>query len=131
MSQFSTASQRVIEAFAASMEIAVELSPDSTYCFEFAQSGTLSLVPSQDGLRILICLARPPYHLDANSYTKFLQIAGFDLTLGAMVQAGLGENGAFVLATTIDESEFTAELLDQAVFVLTKTFSTKVAEVYE
>lgn len=131
MSQFSLASQRVIEAFAASMEIAIELSPDSTYGFEFEQSGTLSLVPSQDGLRILVFLARPPYRLDADSHMRFLQLAGFDSNLGTMLHAAIGENGAFVLSASIEESEFSVQQLELIVFTLTQIFSRKVIEVYE
>lgn len=129
MSQFSAATQRVIEAFAASMDITGELTPDNTYGFEFADSGTLSLVPSQDGARIVVCLAPPPYRMDPNSHLRFLELTGFAPAIGTMVHAALGQNGDFVLAASIDESEFTVQLLDQTVSTLIETFSTKITQI--
>lgn len=114
MAGFSFQAERVIEAFAAGMGLVAHAAPDRSYGFEFDRSGTLSLVPSDDGGRIIICLARMPGHADDALRTRLLEAAGFDQSVGATVHAALAPDGAFVFAVNVDESDFELPLLHKA-----------------
>lgn len=111
MGQFSIAAERVIEAFAVSMGVAAHAAQDRSYGFEFDRSGTLSILPSDDSKRIIICLTRMPDRPNAALPARLLESAGFDRSLNVMVHAGLAPDGAFVLVAGIDESDFDLQML--------------------
>lgn len=121
--QFSTASQHVIEAFAANMGITAQTAADNSYAFVFAQSGVLTIIPSEDGQRIIICLALDKHKIDPLFHDRFIRLGGPDFHLGIMLHTAMGENGSFVLATSIDQADFTLQLLDQIVFTLIDSFA--------
>ena len=116
--QFSARSQRVVESFAANMGITAQPAPDNSYGFEFTRSGVLSIAPSQDGSRIVVFLAQDGHEVDPIFHDKFPRLAGPHLPLGLMLHAAMGENGSVVLATSIDETDFTLQLLDQTISAL-------------
>jgi hypothetical protein len=115
---FSAASQNVIDTFAANMGITAQPAPDNSYGFEFAQSGLLSIIPSEDGSRVIICLALDQQHVDPLFHDRFSRLGGPHPRLGIMLHAAMGENGSFVLATGIEQTDFTHQLLDQTVSTL-------------
>jgi hypothetical protein len=112
MAQFSMAAEQVIEAFAASMGVVAQAAPDRSYGFEFDSSGTLSLVPSDDSKRIIVCLTRMRDQPNAGLSARLLESAGFDPAVNTTVHAGLGPDGAVVLAAGIDENDFDLQILD-------------------
>ena len=121
---FSAASQRVIEAFAATMGVEARAAPDNSYGFELARSGVLSLIPTPDADRILVCLARDARRVDASSYADFVKLTRPHLDLGTMLHAAIGENGTLMLAASIDEPDLTIQRLDQTVSTLVEIFTT-------
>lgn len=111
---FSTMARRVIESFAANMGMSAHAAADHSYGFDFARSGTLSIIPSEDGKRIIICLTRVPYRPDISMQMRLLSLAGFDSLSSATIHAGIAPNGMFVLALNIEEERFDAQLLNNS-----------------
>jgi type III secretion system chaperone SycN len=118
MASFSTATRRVIEQFAANMGVTAQAAADHSYGFEFARSGRLSIVPSEDGERVIVCLARVPHRVDTSMQRRLLDLAGFDPMSGAMVHAGMAPDGTFVFALNLEEERFDMQLLDEALSTL-------------
>jgi type III secretion system chaperone SycN len=114
MATFSTMAKRVIESFAANMGVTARAAADHSYGFEFARSGRLSIVPSEDGERVIVCLARVPHRADTSMQRRLLNLAGFDSAGNAMVHAGMAPDGTFVLALSLEEERFDMQLLDEA-----------------
>jgi type III secretion system chaperone SycN len=114
MAAFSTMARRVIESFAANMGVAAQPAADHSYGFQFARSGRLSIVPSEDGERIIVCLARVPHRADTSTQRRLFGLAGFDPASGAMVHAGMTPDGTFVFALNVEEGRFDMQLLDEA-----------------
>jgi type III secretion system chaperone SycN len=114
MATFSTMAKRVIESFAANMGVTAQAAADHSYGFEFARSGRLSIVPSEDGERVIVCLARVPHRADTSMQRRLLNLAGFDSAGSAMVHAGMALDGTFVLALSLEEERFDMQLLDEA-----------------
>ncbi len=124
MLRFSSVSKKVVEDFAAHMGIAAQTPADNAYVFEFSASGILSLAPSDDANRILVCLSPNAFTSAAVSAEAFLQLAGPDPETGLMLHVGVGEEGALALIIGIEEGEFTTQFLDQAVALLLRTAAT-------
>jgi type III secretion system chaperone SycN len=114
MAQFSSGALQAIAAFAASLGLPPEAAPDGSYNFVFARSGTLSLAPSDDGKRVLICLARVPYRSDVNLEKRFLDLAGMDPTTSTFVHAAMASDGNLVLAIDLEDGRFDRHSLDLA-----------------
>jgi type III secretion system chaperone SycN len=114
MAAFSTMSRRVIESFAANMGVTAQPAADHSYGFQFARSGRLSIVPSEDGERVIVCLARAPHRADTSMQRRLFDLAGFDLASGAMIHAGMTSDGTFVFAINLEEGRFDMQLLDEA-----------------
>lgn len=123
MSQFSANSQRIFEAFAANLGLVAQQASDNSYGFVLSEAGVLSFVPSQDGARIIICLAQDRNKLPPSAYDNLLQLAGPYLPLGILLHTAIGENGSAVLAASIEEADFTLQRLDQTIAVLMELFS--------
>ena len=85
MGQFSTAAQRAVEDFATNVGLDATPAPDGSYGFELSRSGTLSLMPSDSGDRIIISLARVPYRSDIATERRVLELAGLDQTTSMFV----------------------------------------------
>jgi len=115
--------RQVIESFAANMGVTAQAAADQSYGFEFARLGKLSLVPSQDGARIIVCLARGPQRTDTSMQKRLFDLAGFVSASGAMVHAGMMRDGTFVLALNIEEERFDMQLLDEALSTLSDLHS--------
>jgi type III secretion system chaperone SycN len=120
MASFSTATRRAIESFAANMGVTAQAAADHSYGFEFARSGRLSIVPSEDGERVIVCLARVPHRADTSMQRRLLDLAGFDPMSGAMVHAGMASDGTFVFALNLEEERFDLQLLDEALSTLSE-----------
>jgi type III secretion system chaperone SycN len=120
VASFSTTARRVIESFAANMGVTARAAADQSYGFEFARSGRLSIVPSEDGARVIICLARVPHRADASTQRRLFDQAGFDPASSAMVHAGVAPDGTFVLALNLEEERFDMQLLDEALSMLSE-----------
>jgi type III secretion system chaperone SycN len=120
MASFSTATRRVIEQFAANMGVTPQAAADHSFGFEFARSGRLSIVPSEDGERVIVCLARVPHRADTSMQRRLLDLAGFDPMSGAMVHAGMAPDGTFVFALNLEEERFDMQLLDEALSTLSE-----------
>jgi type III secretion system chaperone SycN len=118
MALFSTMARQVIESFAANMGVTARAAADHSYGFEFARSGRLSVVPSEDGDRIIVCLARAPHRADASMQRRLLRLAGFARASNVMVHAGMAPDGTFVLALNLEEDRFDMQSLDQAFSML-------------
>jgi type III secretion system chaperone SycN len=118
MAQFSTMATRVIESFAANMGLTAVVAADHSYGFEFARLGRLSIVPSEYGDRVIVCLARSPHRTDSSSRRMLLDLAGFRPATNTMLHAGLAPDGSFVLALDIDSERFDMQLLDEALSAL-------------
>ena len=114
MAKFATAARLVIEGFAASMGIQAQPAPDHSYGFEFSRLGKLSIAPSEDGKRVIMCLARGPHRADAAMQRRILSVAGLDPVIGAMVHAGMAPDGSLVLAIDFEEERFDMQLADTA-----------------
>jgi hypothetical protein len=120
MAPFSTMARRVIESFAANIGLQANAAPDHSYGFEFARSGKLSIMPSEDGKRIIISLARAPVRPDISMQMRLLTFAGLDSASGAMIHAGIALNGMFVLAIDIEEERFDSQTLNDCLLKLMK-----------
>ena len=120
MVPFSTMARRVIELFAANMGVTAQAAADHSYGFEFARSGRLSIVPSEDGQRVIVCLARVPHRADTSMQRRLFNLAGFDAVSNAMVHAGMAPDGTFVLALDLEEERFDMQLLDEALSMLSE-----------
>jgi type III secretion system chaperone SycN len=120
MPAFSTMARQVIESFAANMGVTARAAADHSYGFEFARSGRLSVVPSEDGDRIIVCLARVPHRADASMQRRLFQLAGLDRASSVLVHAGMAPDGAFVLALNLEEERFDMQSLDQALSTLSE-----------
>jgi type III secretion system chaperone SycN len=120
MSPFSTMARQVIESFAANMGVAARPAADHSYGFEFARSGRLSLAASEDGERIMVCLARVPHRGDASMQRRLFNLAGFDQLSSVMVHAGMALDGTFVLALNLEQERFDLQSLDQALSTLSE-----------
>lgn len=97
MASFSTMATLVIESFAANMGVKAEIAADQSYGFAFARSGRLSIVPSEHGGRVIICLERVPYRADAALQRRLFDLAGFDPANGVMIHAGMAPDGAYCI----------------------------------
>jgi type III secretion system chaperone SycN len=120
MASFPATARQVIESFAANMGVTARAAADHSYGFEFARSGRLSIVPSEDGERVIICLARGPHRADTSMQRRLFDLAGFDPASGAMVHAGMAPDGTFVLALNLEEERFDMQLLDEALSTLSE-----------
>jgi len=108
MSQCSQQFTQTIEDFANSMQMKNRLEPaaDGSFTFEFEQSGTLSLLPSQDDRHIFVALGRPPCSSDGTYLEKFLKSAGVDEDENQPLHAGISPNGQFYYVTVLPVQQF-------------------------
>jgi hypothetical protein len=118
MTLFSTTATRVVEAFAANMGLTAIAAADHSYGFEFTRFGRLSIVPAEDGERVIICLARLPHRADALSRRRLFSLAGFNFSHNAMIHAGIAPDGSFTLAMDVEEARFDVQMLDEALSTL-------------
>jgi hypothetical protein len=114
MPELSSRAVQVIEAFAAGLGLPPQSAPDGSYNFVFARSGTLSLAPSDDGRRVIVCLVRVPYRADVALEKRFLDLAGLDPTSSTFVRVGRASDGSMALAVDLDDSQFDPQSLDGA-----------------
>lgn len=110
--------RQVIESFAANMGVTAKAAADHSYGFEFARSGRLSVIPSEDGERIIVCLARVPHRADTSMQRRLFDLAGFNQANSVMVHAGMAPDGTFVLALNLEEERFDMQSLGQALSTL-------------
>jgi hypothetical protein len=113
MTRFSTMATRVIESFAAGMGIMPLEAEDHSYGFEFEKRGKLSIVPSEDNDRVIVCLARQPRRSYDSTRRLLLDLAGFNSSGNEAIHAGIAPDGSFVLAIDLDVARFDLQLLDQ------------------
>jgi hypothetical protein len=114
MAGFSSTAERVVEDFAAGLGLPAIRAPDGTYGFIFERSGTLSLVASEDGRRVIVSVARVPFWSNVVTERCFLDVAGLDATTGALVHAGMAPDGSLVLAMDIDDDKFDLQSIDRS-----------------
>lgn len=104
MPSFSVHALRSIEAFAASMRLPARSARDGSYTFVFERSGTLSLTPAQDGMQVLVSLARRPERSDAALQRRALARAGLNPSTSRFLHAGLGNDGSLIFAIGIHDT---------------------------
>ena len=105
MGQFSTAAKRAVEDFATNVGLDATPAPDGSYGFELSRSGILSLMPSDNGDRIIVSLTRVPYRSDFSTERKILDLAGLDPTTTTFVHGGLAEDGSIVLSIDVEKPQ--------------------------
>jgi hypothetical protein len=115
MAQFSASALQVIERFAGNMGLPAIPAPDGSFGFVIERAGTLSLVASEVGTRVIVGLDRVPYRSDISMERRFLDLAGFDPTTANFVHAGMAGDGSMVLAIDFDDERFDMQSLDFAV----------------
>jgi hypothetical protein len=113
MAQFSTMARIVVEKFAENLGLSAQVAPDHSYGFVLARSGTLSLVPSEDGKRIIVSLARVPNRSDIAMQLRFFDLAGLHFGASTCIHAGIAPDETMVLATDVDEERFDMQSLDE------------------
>ncbi len=110
----SIIAERTIEAFAANIGVQAHAAADGSYGFELARSGKLSIVPSEDGKRLIISLSRAQKRADISTQMRLLRVAGFDPVSGDMIYAGIARDGLYVFALSIEDERFDAHTLNDA-----------------
>lgn|ERR1700733_1185212 len=113
--QFSTRARIAIERFAEILGCAANAAPDQSYGFVFARSGTLSVLPTEDGERIIVALARAPNRSDIALQLRFFALAGLQSDSKTFVHAGMAPDETMVLAVDLNEDGFDVQSLDNAV----------------
>ena len=78
------------------------------------RSGTLSLVASEDGRRVIVSLARVPFRSNVVTERRFLDLAGLDATTGMLIHAGMAPDGSLVLAMDIDDDKIDLQSIDRS-----------------
>jgi hypothetical protein len=119
MGQFSMKALQVIDNFAASMGLPAIPASDGSFGFVIDHVGTLSLVASDVGRRVIVGLDRIPFRSDTAMERNLLDLAGFDPTTSTFAHAGMASDGTMILAVDFDEDRFDLQSLDYAVERLT------------
>lgn len=112
---FSSRTLPVVEAFVRSLDLPLKLAQDGSCSLAFARQGTLSLVPSERGDRILVSLAFTSRLTEAVADRRLLDLAGLDARNNVLIHAGKAEDGSHVLTVALPEDGFDLPLLDATV----------------
>lgn len=113
MPEFSPMARITVEKFAENLGLSAQVAADHSYGFVLANSGTLSVTPSDDGKRVIISLARAPNRSDVALQLRFLGLAGLHSGTGTLIHAGIAPDETMVLATDLDEDRFDMQSLDE------------------
>jgi hypothetical protein len=127
MRQFSGRALNAVEAFADNLGVAAIAASDGSYGFSFARAGELSILPSDDGSRIILCLGRTIASRTHAPLIKLLDSAGWDSAIGAFVHAGVVDQDCHVLAVDIDEPRFNSQVIHEVISTLARLHDGAVA----
>jgi hypothetical protein len=120
MRQFTVKARSAVEAFAENLGVAAVTAADGSFGFSFVRSGEVSILPSDDGSRVILCLARRTRDRSRATPLKLFRAAGLDAATGAFVHAGTVADDRHILAIDIDEAQFNSQAIHEVISTLVR-----------
>lgn len=118
MTGFAGESLRAAEDFAAQMGLPCRPARDGSVSFVFAQTGTLTLTPGEDGEAMHVSLMRRPARVDPETARSALAAAGLDASSGHLIHVGLTSDEDLIFSVRLARGEVSPQAIESALDLL-------------